>query len=128
MKNAAATRQRRLQLQTSYGRALMWSKGFGAAETKAAFTRAKELAASTPAAERFPAYYGLWVGSLLRGELASARETAEIFLREANTEGRMTEVAVACRNLGMTCLCRAISSRRGHTLKVPGDLRSRPRS
>ena len=104
VKGAAATRQRRLQLQTSYGRALMWSKGFGAAETNAAFTRAKELAASSPAPERFPAYYGLWVGSLLRGELASAREAAEIFLREANAEGRMTEVAVACRNLGMTCL------------------------
>ena len=54
MKGAAATRQRRLQLQISYGRALMRSKGFGAAETKAAFTRAKELAASTPALNDSP--------------------------------------------------------------------------
>ena len=104
MKNAAAARQRRLKLQTSYGQALLWSKGFGAAETKAAFNRAKELGAGTAAAERFPAYYGLFVGGLLRGELAAARETAEIFLREASKEVRMTEVAVANRNLGMTCL------------------------
>ncbi len=27
VKNAAASRQRRLQLQTSYGQAVMWSKG-----------------------------------------------------------------------------------------------------
>jgi uncharacterized protein YaaQ len=84
VKRTAALRQRRLKLQTSYGQAMMWSKGFGAAETKAAFSRASELAVGAAAAERFPAYYGLWVGTLLRGELESARETAEIFLREAN--------------------------------------------
>jgi predicted ATPase len=104
MKNAAASRQRRLKLQTSYGQAIMWSKGFGAAETSVAFSRASELAVGAEAAERFPAYYGLWIGKLLRGELASAQETAEIFLREANTEGRKTEAAVASRALGMTCL------------------------
>ena len=83
----------------------MWSKGFGAAETTTAFSRASELAVSAVAAEQFPAYYGLWAGRLLRGELASAQETAEIFLREATTEGRMTEAAVASRILGMKCLC-----------------------
>ena len=82
---------------------MMWSKGFGAAETKAAFSRASEFAVGAVAAERFPAYYGLWAGRLLRGELAAAQETAEIFLREANTEGHMTEAAVASRILGTTC-------------------------
>jgi class 3 adenylate cyclase/predicted ATPase len=104
VKNVAATRQRRLKLQTSYGKALMWSKGFGAAETKAAFSRAGELASGTAAAERFSIYYGLWLGNLLRGELAAARETSEIFLREASDEGRLTEASVAGRTLGMTCL------------------------
>jgi predicted ATPase len=33
-----------------------------------------------------------------------AQETAEVFLHEAKTEGRMTEAAVASRNLGLTCL------------------------
>src|SRR6202007_1503456 len=50
-----ASRKRRLRLQTSYGQAMMWSKGFGAPETKAAFTRAKELAAGTAGAGTVPA-------------------------------------------------------------------------
>jgi len=51
---------RRLKLQTSYGQALLWSRGFGAEETKAAFTRAKELATGDDnVAERFTTYYGL---------------------------------------------------------------------
>jgi predicted ATPase len=105
VKNAAATRQRRLKLQTSYGQALLWSKGFGAEETKVALTRAKELAAGIgDAAERFPTYYGLWLGSITRGEWGLARDTAEIFRHEAKTAGRPTEAAVASRNLGLTCL------------------------
>ena len=42
VKNAAAARQRRLQLQTSYGQALLWSKGYADKEAKAAFARAAE--------------------------------------------------------------------------------------
>jgi class 3 adenylate cyclase/predicted ATPase len=102
--NADSTSIQRLKLQTSYGQALLWSRGFGAAETKAAFSRAKELATDAVVAERFPTHYGLWIGSLLRGELALARERAEIFLREASNEARLTEVAVASRALGMTCM------------------------
>jgi predicted ATPase len=105
VKNAVAARQRRLKLQTSYGQALLWSKGFSADETKAAFTRAKELAAGNKtAAERFASHYGLWIGSLMRGELRIARESAETFLREAENGTWLTEAAVAHRNLGMTCL------------------------
>jgi class 3 adenylate cyclase/predicted ATPase len=104
VKNAAAARQRRLKLQTSYGQAVMWSKGFGAEETKAAFLRARELGVGE-VSERFPVYYGLWVGSQLRGELRAARETAEIFLRDAESEGCMLEAAVAHRALGLTLHC-----------------------
>jgi predicted ATPase len=87
VKNAAASRQRRLQLQTSYSKALMWSQGYGSEEAKAAFARAQELASGVDnAAERFDAYYGQWAGSSLRGELRLARETAEKFLREAEKE------------------------------------------
>jgi predicted ATPase len=71
-------------------------------ETQATFSRANKLATDAAAAERFPAYYGLWIGHVLRGELVVARQRAEIFLREASNEARMTEVAVASRNLGMT--------------------------
>ncbi len=105
LKKAAASRQRRLQLQTGYGKAVMLSRGFGSEEAKAAFARARELATGVDnAAERFDAYYGLFVGSLVRGELRSARETAETFLREAEKEERTTEAAAARRCLGLACL------------------------
>ena len=87
VKNAAASRQRRLKLQASYGQAVMFSQGFASDETKAAFARAQELAAGiSNSDERFNAYHGLWAGSLLRGEMRQARETAEIFLREAESK------------------------------------------
>jgi hypothetical protein len=84
-----------MKLQTSYGRALAWSKGYAAEETKAAFARAQELVGDiNNADERFATYYGLWIGSLVRGELGLARETAETFLREAQNGTMATELAV----------------------------------
>ena len=86
----------------------MWSQGYGSGEAKAAFARALELAKGVDkAAERFEAYYGLCVGSLMRGELRSARETAETFLRETEQEERATEAAAARRCLGTACLRRS---------------------
>jgi class 3 adenylate cyclase/predicted negative regulator of RcsB-dependent stress response len=105
-KNAAAARQRRLQLQTAYGRALMWSKGISSEEARAAFARARELAASTGNVdERFDTYYGLWITSLRRAELRLAQEIAETFRHEAETLGSLTEVAAADRLLGRTYYC-----------------------
>jgi hypothetical protein len=105
VKNAAAARQRRLKLQTSYGQAVMLSRGFAAEETKAAFTHATELAAGVDnPSERFAAYYGLWTGNVMRGELKLARETAERFCREAESGPWPTDVAVAYRCLGLASL------------------------
>ena len=39
-----ATSSQRMKLQSDYSQAMMWSKGFAAEETKAAFARAAELA------------------------------------------------------------------------------------
>jgi predicted ATPase len=81
---ASASADRRLKLQTDLGQALMWSRGFGAEESKAAFIRARELAtAIEDATERFTIYYGLFNGNLTRGEFGFAQEIAETFLREA---------------------------------------------
>jgi len=100
-----ASASQRLKLQTTYGQAVMLSRGFGAEEAKAAFTRAQELAAGIDnPGERFATYYGLWVGSFTRGELGLARDTAEIFLRETEDGARMPEAAVARRILGLTCI------------------------
>jgi class 3 adenylate cyclase/tetratricopeptide (TPR) repeat protein len=103
--NSAAAPSQRLKLQTSYAQAVMLSKGYGAQETKVAFTRARELSADVEdPAERFPTYYGLWVGNLVRGELAPARATANLFLRDAESAASPTEVGAARRALGQTCL------------------------
>jgi class 3 adenylate cyclase/predicted ATPase len=105
VKRAIAQRQRRLDLQTSYGHALMWGKGYGAEETRAAFARVREFAgpAENPVA-RFAAYDAQSLRSHMRGEHAQAREAAEFFLREAEAEGRATEAGAARRALGLVCL------------------------
>jgi predicted ATPase len=102
---ATASVGQRLKLQTSYGQALMWSKGYASEETKAAVSRAQELAGNVDdPSERFATYYGQWAGHLLRAELNSALETATAFLRDAENAGRPTEAAVAQRFLGLTIL------------------------
>ena len=42
----AAAPSQRLKLQTTYGQALSWGKGYAAPETAAAFARARDLAAA----------------------------------------------------------------------------------
>ena len=54
---ASASANQRLKIQTDLGKALMWSRGFGAEESKAAFIRARELAAAIDnPTERFTIY------------------------------------------------------------------------
>ena len=102
---AEAVRQRRQNLQMAYGQAMMWSKGFAAEETRAAFARAAEFAGpAEDASTRLVAYYAQCLRDMVRGEYGQARGIAETFLREAEAEGRATEVAAARRMLGLTLL------------------------
>jgi class 3 adenylate cyclase/tetratricopeptide (TPR) repeat protein len=101
--DATAARQRRLHLQTSYGQALLWSKGYADEEARAAFARAEELASGIEdPAERLKIYYGQCLGNLLRGEYASAQSLAEGLLRDAELKRRPQETAFARRILGLT--------------------------
>jgi predicted ATPase len=94
-RNAESASKQRVKLQTDYGRAMMWHRGFAAEETRTAFTRAREMGASVDRpAEHFVTRYGQWLGSLLRAELAASAEIAKTFLREAIAEARTTETAV----------------------------------
>jgi class 3 adenylate cyclase/predicted ATPase len=110
------TPARRLKLQADYGRVVMWSKGFAAEETEAAFARAREIAAAAQdPAERFAGCYSLWSRSLMRAELRSAGEIAEAFLREAEAGGRTTEAGVGHRIFGATCIMRGeLADARAH--------------
>ena len=101
VKAAEAQRERRLRLQTAYGHAMMWSKGFAADETRAAFARAAELATNDSSfSERFAAAHGQWIVALLRGELSTARKLAFAMLEEAEDGGHRTEASVARSDLG----------------------------
>ena len=103
VKNASVARQRRLKLQTSYGNALIAARGDSAPETTAAFGRARELAAAVDdPMERLSAYYGLWVGSLSRGEAGPMRAIAEVVLRDIEGKSPSPEAAMAYRLAGTT--------------------------
>jgi hypothetical protein len=93
----------------------MWSRGFGADESKAAFIRARELAAAIDnATERFTIYYGLWVGNLSRGEFGFAQEIAETFLREAERGARTTDCGFGRRLPGSTAARAGTAKARFH--------------
>ena len=93
----------RLRLQISYGNALISARGYGAQETTAAFARARELVAQAEdAADRFSAYYGLWVGPFTRGELAPMREVAQALLRDCESQPKSPEAGIAHRLAGTT--------------------------
>jgi class 3 adenylate cyclase len=77
---ASASTDQRLKLQTDLGKALMWFRGYGAKESKAAFNRARELAAAIDdATERFTIYYGLYAGNIARGELGLRGRLPRLF-------------------------------------------------
>jgi class 3 adenylate cyclase/predicted ATPase len=92
-----------LQLQVSYGNALIAARGYGAAETTKAFARAREsVAGDENAPERLAADYGLWVGSLLRGELSAMREHSTAFVSDVRANPDSPEAGVAHRTAGIT--------------------------
>ena len=55
---SAASRQRKVHLQTAHARALMWSKGYGSEEAKTAFARALQVATTIEnPVDRYITYY-----------------------------------------------------------------------
>jgi DNA-binding response OmpR family regulator/class 3 adenylate cyclase/predicted ATPase len=96
-------RSLRLKLQIAYANALRIARGFGMPETQAAFTVARNIAASIQdVSERFPAYYGLWSASFLRGDLVSMQEMVATFARDVQIFPNSPELAIAYRICGMT--------------------------
>ncbi len=93
---------RRVKLQSDYGQALLWLKGYAADEAKAAFELTSALAARAELpGERFSALHGRFLWSWFRGEFRAARDIAERLLREAEAEGRIAETQMAHTGLGV---------------------------
>ena len=102
VKTAVAQSERRLHVQTAYGHAMMWAKGFAAEETTVAFARAAALAANvSDFSERFAAAHGQCTVALLRGELDTARKLALAMLEEAEDAEHPMEARVARRSLAL---------------------------
>jgi class 3 adenylate cyclase/tetratricopeptide (TPR) repeat protein len=100
---AAGRGRQRQELHTAYGNALIAARGHGASETTEAFARARELALGEKnASERLAADYGLWVGSLVRGELSAMRAHSETFLGDVEANPDSPEAGVAHRVAGTT--------------------------
>ena len=104
VKAEAAQRQRLMQLQIAYGNALFAARGYGARETTEAFAKAREsTSGDKDAPERLAADYGLWAGSLVRGELPSMRTHAAALLKDCEARPNSPEAGVAHRASGITC-------------------------
>ena len=116
-KASTASRELRLKLQTSYGQAMAWSKGFAAEETKTALVQTERLVAqSDNVAERMKARYARYLVLIVSGEARSAQDEAARFLREAKKAGDLPAVCSAERALALTCLFRGqLSEARQHS-------------
>ena len=93
----------RLRLQIAYSNALVGLHGQHSSEAQAAFSRARELAATsgTPL-ERFSIYYGLWAGSFARCETTVCQELSTEMLKDVEQWPGSPESFVAHRIYGST--------------------------
>jgi tetratricopeptide (TPR) repeat protein len=99
-----AQRLLRLRLQTTYGHALIHGRGHTHPDSIAAFARARQLAAETEdIAARFSAYYGMWMVSFARADLAPMREVAVAFLGDARHPFGSSGKGRALHVFGVTC-------------------------
>ena len=101
----AAPIGQRLNLQTNYARAIAWSRGYAADETKAAVARVQELVSGKEdIAERLNAYYVQIATHLVNGEVNQALSIALTFLRESIAEGELPDIVAAHRLSGLVYL------------------------
>jgi predicted ATPase len=101
---AASVLAQRPHLRAAYGNALFAARGPGAPETTEAFAKARESASGDKDAPGLlAADFGLWVGSLTRGDLPSMRAHAAAFLNDIDARPDSPEAGVAHRAAGTTC-------------------------
>jgi predicted ATPase len=115
VRSAASSRKRLVDLQVSYGSALLFDRGHAAPETTSAFERARDLATGLSAAERISVTYGLWIGSFMRGELGPMRELAKTALQDCVGRPNSAEACVAHRiNCGTAWFAGEFVEAQGH--------------
>ena len=112
----AAAGSQRLKLQTTYGQAVMWSKGFAAEETKAAYARAGELATEIGDVEGRARCLFRPVGaeSMARRVSVGPENGGELPAR-SGTHGAADGGGRRASDFGFDSSGKAISRRRAHT-------------
>jgi class 3 adenylate cyclase/tetratricopeptide (TPR) repeat protein len=104
MPEGAAQRLLLLELETTYGRALLHGRGHSQPETIAAFARAREFAGRVEdTTARFSAYYGMWIVSFVTADIALMREVAAAVLRDARHSPELPTTGRALHVYGVTC-------------------------
>jgi tetratricopeptide (TPR) repeat protein len=94
----------KMKLHADLSQATMLAKGYTAKDTKEAFARLEEAARQTGETKpSFADFYARWVVDLMQGRHAKAKQTAQAFLRAAQSGGGTTEIAAAHRALGWSC-------------------------
>lgn len=95
--------ERRLLLLITLGQASIPLRGYGHAETVAAFRRAQQLVDTIgDAPHRFPIFYAVWVAHYVRGEQDKALETARSMLEQADRDRNAGHRLTALRSLAMS--------------------------
>lgn len=99
-----AERQRReLGLQMTLGGAVIAAKGYAAAETGAAFARARELSRHVgDATTTFRVLYGEFAYLTVKGELSRADDATREFLRLAQRDGSPDVLVIGHRSVAVT--------------------------
>ncbi|WP_026619679.1 class 3 adenylate cyclase/predicted ATPase [Ensifer sp. WSM1721] len=107
LKSIPASRRRdelELNLQTALGMPLIATKGYGAGETGAAYSRAHELCErlSCSDKQRFPILYGQWAYNGVLGKWSKGRQLAEQFVAQAEHGADLAMKVVGHRILGLS--------------------------
>jgi class 3 adenylate cyclase/tetratricopeptide (TPR) repeat protein len=91
---------RELKLQVAFGRVMQWTRGWSAAETVEAYTRARVVAERSGGADSISVLAGLCSGANLRGEPRVALALAEQMLAIARGVGQPAPLGTALSAIG----------------------------
>jgi predicted ATPase/DNA-binding winged helix-turn-helix (wHTH) protein len=99
--------EREIELRVALGTILMATRGWGAPEVEAMYTRARELCRNVPETRQlFPALWGMWLFHWGRGSLDTARELADDLLLLARRSGESPSELQALHASWATCFSR----------------------